>query len=175
MEDNNTLIKILKYYPYAIALYSVILFAIMQLKSLRGDYIGEVTFLLMFIIAPLFCVVVLIVTIISAGKWLKTSYSPKLFIEQGLSVKRKHKAIFILFVFIGIIGVLTFFLLPATFLVCIFGWFMVVQTGIISSVGIVKAYKNNYLSKNYAKLYIITQFIPFADIIFAGKLLEKLQ
>lgn len=175
MEDNNTLIKILKYYPYAIALYAVILFAIMQFVFLWGDYIGEATFLLMFIIVPLFCVVVLIVTIVFARKWLKNSYSLKCFIELGLSIKRKHKAIFILFVCIGIIGVLTVFLLPATFLVCIFGWFMVVQTGIISSVGIVKAYKNNCLSKNYAKIYIITQFIPFADIIFSGKLLEKLQ
>lgn len=175
MVGNNTLIKILKYYPYAIALYAVLLFAIMQFEFLLGDYIGEVTFLLMFIIAPLFCVVMLIMTIISARKWLKTSYSPKLFIEVSLSVKRKHNAIFILFVCIGIIGILTFFLLPATFLVCIFGWFMVVQTGIISSVGIVKAYRDNCLTKDCARLYIITQFIPFADIVFARKVLEKLQ
>lgn len=175
MNNDNTLIKILKYYPYAIAIYAIILFAIMQLEFLWGDYIGEATFLLMFIVAPLFCIVVLIATIVSAIKWLKTSYSPNLFIELGLSVKRKHKVIFILFVFIGAIGILTFFLLPATFLVCIFGWFMVVQTGIISSVGIVKAYRNSLLKKNSTIFYIITQFIPFADMVFARKLLEKLQ
>lgn len=73
------LIKVIKHYPYVILLCAAFVFATIFYDLPVGNGMETVTYLFVFIIAPIFCIVVPI----------------------------------------GLIGILTFFLLPATFIVCI--------------------------------------------------------
>ncbi|MGN0151912.1 MAG: hypothetical protein ACI39Q_05505 [Wujia sp.] len=176
MEDHKKLFNIIKYYPYVISVIAAFIFAFIFTNAYfsGAEIVMAILTPILFIVIPIFCLIVLIETIRYAKKYIRSDCAPSLFIELGLSIKRAHKTAFVLFIIIGLIGILTFFLLPATVLVCLYGWFMVVQTGIISSIGIFKLYQAGYLEKKSTCFYIITQFIPFADIHFAKKLLAKI-
>lgn len=150
MRNQEKLFNIIKYFPYVISLLAVFIFVIIFTNTYfpGAKILMSILTPILLIVIPIFCVIVLMETIRYAKNNLKTACEPSLFIEQSLDMKRLHRTVFILFIIIGLIGILTFFLLPATVLVWVYGWFMIVQTGIISSIGIFKLYQARYLEKN---------------------------
>lgn len=172
---NDKILKILKIYPYVVLCIAAYILLTLQLSNILAS-IGVYLFDFMFFLLPIFCVVMIIATAVYVKKRLRMQeMTAETFLTTAVSIKSGYKNIYTLFIMVGAFCAFTFFLLPGTFLLCICGWGMLVQTGIISGAGALKAYREGRINTKQAVKFGIGQCILYLDIRSAKKLLEVLQ
>ena len=180
--NNNKLIKVLQYYPYITQIMYILgliiiyeplesgnAFINMWRKS--ADLLVNLEIVSIYpIILFVFNIIMIMVVIRNAINMMESNVTSVEMIEIALKIKKKHQVIFITFIISGLITIRVFAL---CFWLFICGWFMIVQSGIISCAGLIKDYTKNNLKFNQMIKYIVIQFIPFADVRFDNKYINK--